>query len=287
MHPVLITGASGMLGRALVRLCAERRLGHVAMTRAQLDIADPEQVAAALDRVAPWLVVNAAGDVRIDDAEVDRDRCHRDNAIGPEILARACARHGVRLIAFSTDQVFDGNKRAPYEESDRPAPLGVHARTKHEAEARVLCAHPGALVVRTSALFGPWDDRNFVTAALSELAARRAVRAAGDVVVSPTYVPDLVHACLDLAIDGEAGLWHIANVGAVTWADLATTAARLSGHESPQIEAVPAAALGWRAPRPPFSALLSGRGVLLSSWHDALSRYHAARTASTRALNPT
>lgn len=277
MQPVLITGATGTLGRAFIRLCGERRLACVALTRAELDIADPDQVAAALDRTEPWLVVNAAGYVRVDDAEADRERCHRDNALGAEIIARACARRGVGLVAFSSDLVFDGATRVPYHEADRPAPLGVYGRTKHEAEARVLDAHPRALVVRTSAFFGPWDEHNFVTVALRELAARRPVRAAADTVVSPTYVPDLVHACLDLAIDGEAGLWHLANAGAATWAELATAAAQLAGHPAELIEAVPAVALAWRAPRPAFSALGSMRGALLPPWPDALARYHTAR----------
>ena len=281
MRPILITGATGTLGRGFARLCAERYLACHVTSRAQLDITDPDSITAALERFEPWLVVNAAGYVRIDDAEHDHARCHRDNALGPEILARACARHRIGLVTFSSDLVFDGRKREPYHEIDRPAPLGVYGRTKLEAEIRVLDAHPGSLVVRTSAFFGPWDEHNFVTLALRELAAGREVHAAGDTIVSPTYIPDLVHACLDLAIDGERGLWHLANTGATTWADLAREAAKLAGHHGHQIERivpVPGAALPWRARRPVFSALGSARGVLLPPWNDALRRYHEART---------
>jgi dTDP-4-dehydrorhamnose reductase len=217
VRPVLITGATGTLGQAFARLCGERGLAAQLTARADLDIADPAAVDAALERHQPWLVVNAAGYVRVDDAESDEERCHRDNAIGPHVLARACARDRVALVAVSSDLVFDGRKDAPYDEADRPAPLGVYGRTKHEAEQRVLDAHPAALVVRTSAFFGPWDPHNFVAHVRRELSAGRAFRAADDLTVSPTYVPDLVHACLDLAIDGEAGLWHLANTGTVTW----------------------------------------------------------------------
>lgn len=277
MQPILITGADGTLGRAFARLCAERYLAYHGTSRAELDITDPASITAALDRCEPWLVVNAAGYVRIDDAEHERERCHRDNALGPELVARACARDQVGLVTFSTDLVFDGHKREPYDELDPPAPLGVYGRTKHEAETRVLDAHPGSLVVRSSAFFGPWDERNFVTHALRELDAGRAVCAANDTTVSPTYVPDLVHACLDLAIDGERGLRHLANTGTTTWADLARTAAEIAGHRVDRIVPVPAAALPWRARRPVFSALGSARGVLLPSWSDALRRYYAAR----------
>jgi dTDP-4-dehydrorhamnose reductase len=277
MQPILITGATGTLGRAFARLCGERYLAHHVTSRAELDIADPGSVAAAIDRFEPWLVVNAAGYVRVDDAEHDQDRCHRDNALGPETLARACARDGIALVTFSSDLVFDGQKAEPYEEDDAPAPLGVYGRTKREGEARVLDAHPASLVVRTSAFFGPWDDHNFVTHTLRELAAGREVRAANDTIVSPTYLPDLVHASLDLAIDGERGLWHLANAGITTWADLACEAAQLAGHRVDRVVPVPRRALPWRAHRPLFSALGSARGVLLPAWSDGLRRYHEAR----------
>jgi dTDP-4-dehydrorhamnose reductase len=278
MQPILITGANGTLGRAFARLCAERYLACHTTSRADLDIADPDSITAALRRFEPWLVVNAAGYTRVDDAEQDHDRCRRDNVLGPASLALACARVRIGLVTFSTDLVFDGHKREPYHESDRPAPLGVYGRTKHEAELRVLDAHPGSLVVRTSAFFGPWDEHNFVTLAMRYLAAGRDVYAAGDTVVSPTYLPDLVHACLDLAIDGESGLWHVANTGATTWFDFAREAARTAGHHVDRIVSLPAAALMWRARRPLFSALGSTRGWLLPPWSDALRRYHDARS---------
>jgi dTDP-4-dehydrorhamnose reductase len=275
VRPILVTGGTGTLGRAFHRLCSERGLVSVVTRRDELDIADPDSVAAALDRFAPWLVVNTAGYVRVDDAERDRDRCHRENALGPEVLARACERNDVALVAFSSDLVFDGHKQAPYEEDDIPAPLGVYGRTKREGEQRVLEAHPAALVVRTSAFFGPWDAHNFVTMVLRELEEGREVRAAEDTQVSPTYVPDLVHAVLDLAIDGEQGIWHLANQGVTSWADLARSAAALGGYPVEQIVPVPGSAMAWRAPRPRFSALGSARGTLLPGLPDALHRYYA------------
>lgn len=274
MRPVLITGATGTLGRAFARLCEERGLAFVLTRRGELDIADADSVAAALERHEPWLVVNAAGYVRVDDAEHEHERCHRENALGPAQLARGCARDGVALVAFSSDLVFDGTKDAPYHEHDEPAPLGVYGRTKAEAEQRVLEAHPAALVVRTSAFFGPWDRHNFVAHVLRELEGGRPVRAAEDTFVSPTYVPDLVHACLDLAIDGESGFWHLANDGVVSWADLARSAAVLAGHRPDHVIAVPARELGWRAPRPRMSALGSARGAVMARLEDALRRYH-------------
>lgn len=230
-------------------------------------------MSAALDRHEPWLVVNTAGYVRVDDAEQDVERCLRENATGPATLARACARREVPLITFSSDLVFDGRKQAPYDEHDMPSPLGVYGRSKLEAEERVLEAHPEALVVRTSAFFGPWDEHNFVTLALRALSAGERFAAASDSSVSPTYVPDLVNACLDLLIDGERGLWHLSNRGAVSWAELARISARLRGLDETLIDDRPTSSLSLAAARPANSALASRRGALLPPLEDALARY--------------
>jgi dTDP-4-dehydrorhamnose reductase len=276
MRTVLITGA-GTLGTAFQRLCAERNLACYLAPRSELDITSADSLHAAFERHAPWLVVNAAGYVRVDDAEHEIEHCYRINTRGAETLARACARDGVQLVMFSSDLVFDGRKDSPYDETDAPGPLNVYGASKLEAELRVLDRHPGALIARTSAFFGPWDAYNFVTLAAQTLAGGGTLRAASDTTVSPTYVPDLVHACLDLAIDGESGLWHLANSGAVTWADLARSVARLLSHPVESVIDVTASQLGWRAVRPAFSALHSARGSLLPSLEDALHRYREQR----------
>jgi dTDP-4-dehydrorhamnose reductase len=271
--PILITGASGTLGRAFAHICRKRNLAYRLLSRQDMDIADADSVERALAHHKPWAVINTAGYVRVDDAENEAERCMRENAIGPAILAAACARHGIHLTTFSSDLVFDGARDRPYVESDATAPLGVYGRSKAEAEQRVLDKHPGALVVRTSAFFGPWDKHNFVTLALQTLERGDAFTASSDLIVSPTYVPDLVHACLDLAIDGEAGIWHLANVGTVSWADLALKAAEQAGVDASRLEAIPAAACGYTAARPRFAGLTSERGILLPALDNALARY--------------
>jgi dTDP-4-dehydrorhamnose reductase len=138
---------------------------------------------------------------------------------------------------------------------------------------RVLEALPEALVVRTSAFFGPWDEHNFVTLALRRIDAGLPVVAADDAMVSPTYVPDLVHACLDLLIDGERGIWHLANPGGVTWAELARAAAEAAGLDPSGVIGHPTHRLGQTARRPRYSVLGSKRGVLLPPLENALARY--------------
>jgi dTDP-4-dehydrorhamnose reductase len=128
-------------------------------------------------------------------------------------------------------------------------------------------------VVRTSAFFGPWDKHNFVTLALAALERGQPFMAASDLVMSPTYVPDLVHACLDLAIDRENGIWHLSNGHAVSWAELANKAAERAGVDASRLEALPSSACAFRAQRPRYCALHSERAVLLPSLDNALDRY--------------
>jgi dTDP-4-dehydrorhamnose reductase len=242
-----------------------------------MELSDAASVARVLDTARPWAVVNAAGCVRVDDAELDGDSCKRDNLTGPAVLAAACASRGIALLTFSSDLVFDGTIRTPYVESDSPRPLSAYGHSKAEAERRVLDCLPAALVVRTSAFFGPWDEHNFVTCALRALRDGIPVHAADDQIVSPTYLPDLVHASLDLLIDGERGVWHLANDGAVSWAELARQAAERSGLDHTLVVGQPGSTLGHTAQRPPYSALGSERGTLLPSFEHALARYLAAQ----------
>jgi len=272
-RPLLITGATGTLGRAFARLCAARGLAFRLLSRKEMDIASPESVAAALEEHQPWAVINTAGYVRVDAAELDTEQCFRENALGPEVLAAACAERGVRLVTFSSDLVFDGQQTTPYVESSPVHPLNHYGRSKAEAERRVLERLPSALVVRTSAFFGPWDRHNFVTLALGALSRGERFTAADDAIVSPTYVPDLVQTCLDLLIDEESGLWHLANQGEVTWAELARWAATLNGQDPRGVEGQPMAAFQLAAARPRFSVLASERAQLMPTLASALERY--------------
>lgn len=271
--PVLITGATGTLGRAFAHICRARDIDFRLLTRAEMDITDPASIERAMDVYRPWAVINTAGYVRVDDAEREAERCFLENATGPGHLAASCARHGLPLVTFSSDLVFDGERDSPYVESDAIRPLNVYGQSKARAEQLVLDCHPGALVVRTSSFFGPWDEHNFITIALRALRRGEAFRAAGDMTVSPTYVPDLVNACLDLLIDREAGIWHLTNDGAVTWADLARRAAALASIDASRLEDCSDQRRHLPAVRPRYSALSSHRAFPMPTLGDALGRY--------------
>lgn len=273
VQPLLIIGARGTLGGAFARICDQRNLAFHAFTRQQLDITDPAAVERAIADYRPWAIVNAGGYVKVDEAENDVARCMLENTQGPAVLAVACARHNLQLLTFSSDLVFDGRKRSPYIESDPTSPLNAYGSSKAAAERKVLDTHCGTLVIRTSSFFGPWDAHNFVTKALQTLVAGEPFKAASDITVSPTYVPDLVHACLDLLIDRETGVWHLTNAQAVAWAELARNAAEMAGVSTSKLLAAPCSTLGQSACRPSYSVLHSERGILLPTLDDALERY--------------
>jgi len=274
-HPatVLIAGATGTLGQAFARICERRGIPYRLLSRQEMDITSPTMVEQVLDEMRPWAVINAAGYVRVDDAERESDLCRRINADGAAILAENCAQRNIGLITFSSDLVFDGDRQQPYLESDPVAPLNVYGHSKAQAERWVLHHHPSSLVIRTSAFFGPWDDYNFLTIALRTLQAGQPFLAAEDAIVSPTYVPDLVHASLDLLIDGECGLWHLANPGAIAWVDLARQTAQLAGLDASFIQSCSIKSFGYAAPRPAYSVLSSERGVLLPDLDRAIAQY--------------
>jgi dTDP-4-dehydrorhamnose reductase len=281
-RPVLITGASGTLGRAFERIARERGLAYHLLNRREMDIANPHSVDAALDHYLPWAVINAAGYVRVDDAESDSAFCFRDNAHGPATLAAACSRRGLNLLTFSSDLVFDGNRADVYLESDTPAPLNVYGASKAEAERLVTEAMPTALIVRTSAFFGPWDEYNFATQTLRKLRAGEKIHAPSDAIVSPTYVPDLVNSALDLLIDGESGIWHLANTGCISWFALAQHLASAIGAPEELVSPRPLETFGFPARRPRFSALGSERGALMPDLQDGLKRFFAATSFAAK-----
>ncbi|EMR03127.1 family 1 glycosylhydrolase [Cesiribacter andamanensis] len=271
--PLLITGATGTLGRAFARICDIRNLAYTILNRQQLDITSAASIEAALQQHQPWAVVNAAGFVRVDDAEQHKEQCFLENTQGPVLLAEACRRYGTQLITFSSDLVFDGRQKTPYLESKPAAPLNVYGLSKFYAEQKVLSLHPDALIIRTSSFFGPWDEYNFITLMLRALEEQRVFTASSEHVVSPTYVPDLVHNSLDLLIDKASGIWHLTNPSEVSWADFALRTAEIAGLNRQLILPAKGSALGFRAPRPGYSALGSERGLLLPGLEDAIERY--------------
>jgi dTDP-4-dehydrorhamnose reductase len=263
---LLIAGATGTLGNGFARICEERALPFRLTGRDELDLCDSASIARALKRHRPWAVINAAGFVRVADAEREVKACMAANADGAASLALACAAAGVPLVAFSSDLVFDGRLGRRYDEGDETRPTGVYGRSKAEAETRILAAGGKPLIVRTSAFFGPWDRYNFAWHALTSLARGETIRACSRTRVSPTWVPDLCHAALDLLIDGETGLWHLVNDGELSWYDFARRVAEGAGYD-------PALVVAEDGAEETSTALTSRRGAMLRSFDSALEDF--------------
>lgn len=270
---VLITGAHGTLGSAIARSCEARGIIYSALPREILDIADPVSVSQALARYRPWAVINAAGYVDVDAAEHNQAQCWRDNVIGATMLATMCEKHNTPLVTYSSDLVFDGGKRSAYVESDRPNPLNHYGLSKLSAERGVLTMSPSALVLRTSAFFGPWDRYNIVSQALYALRDGRPFRVPNDIVITPTYVPDLAHVTLDLLLDQAEGVWHLCNETPMTWSALIRQVAERMEISTDTLVACPVAQLNLSAPRPTNSVLTSERGWPMPTLDDAITRY--------------
>jgi dTDP-4-dehydrorhamnose reductase len=282
-EPVMIVGATGTLGQAFARACEWRGIDYVLTDRGILRLDDPASIGAALDRYQPWAVVNAAGWVRVDEAEAEREACMAANAHGVLNLAAACRDRGVQLATFSSDLVFDGALGRAYVEGDEPRALNVYGQSKVEAERGVLAMGGRPLVVRTAAFFSPYDGYNFAAHVARQLTRGHEVGAANDLVVSPTYVPDLVDATLDLLIDGETGLWHLANPGEISWAEFAVAIANRLGLDAGLVRPKPAASFGWAAARPAFAPLASERALLMPPLDAAIDRYAALAGSLHRA----
>jgi dTDP-4-dehydrorhamnose reductase len=277
--PLLIVGATGTLGRMLAQVCLWRGIHYVLTSRRDFELDDPLAISRALDLYRPWAVVNAAGHVRVDDAEAEEQVCERANATGIVNLAGACAAREIPLVGFSSDLVFDGAKQTPYVEGDAPSPLNAYGRSKYKAEQALAESGSSYLLVRTAAFFSPHDPHNFAAAVVRELSAGKPIRATG-CVVSPTYVPDLANAVLDLLFDGETGVWHLANQAERSWAEFARDIARATGLPENLVRQCSASELGWKATRPEYAALSSERALLLPPLDNAIERFASmARTA--------
>ncbi|CAN7276964.1 sugar nucleotide-binding protein [Phenylobacterium sp. LjRoot225] len=274
-RPLLITGATGTLGKALARACEWRGLAYRLTRRHELDLSHEGSIERVLDACEPWAVINAAGFVRVDDAENEAGACMAANAEGAVRLARACRDRGLPNVAFSSDLVFNGRLDRPYVESDRPAPLNVYGLSKARAERDILDLGGRALMIRTAAFFSPYDPHNFAAYLTRTLAAGAPFEAAEDLIVSPTYVPDLVDATLDLLIDGETGVRHLANQGAVSWAEFARHVAVALNLDTGLVRSRHHGEFDWAARRPRYAALATERGEVMPPLDTAIARYAA------------
>jgi dTDP-4-dehydrorhamnose reductase len=276
--PYLVTGASGMLGTALVEVLARSGVECFGMAHNQLDITSPASIARALQALRPGTVINAAAFTDVDGSEVHEPDAFRVNAQGPGHLAEACRKSGLVLIHVSSDYVFDGLRYRPYQEEDPMNPRGAYARSKAQGEHFVRESLPDShCIVRTQWLFGR-KGKNFVRSILDAGQRQNTLRVVHDQYGSPTYTPDLAEAIVRLCRRGCRGTFHVRNSGVTTWFRFAEAILRMAGLDAVSVVPITSARLARPAPRPPRGVLDCSRyehmtGHKLRHWKDALSEY--------------
>lgn len=270
---ILVTGAGGMLGSDVV--AAARAAGHepIGLARAELDVADPGALRAAVAASSPDVIVNCAAYTNVDGAESEQTRAFAINGEGAGNVART----GVRTVHVSTDYVFDGTKESPYVESDPVGPRSAYGRSKLEGERQVAAAGEHHAIVRTAWLFGTGGP-NFVETMLRLAAERGEVAVVTDQVGCPTFTGHLAEALVDLAGREAPGIHHVAGAGSCSWNVFAREIFRLAGVECAVADAT-SEQMARPAPRPSNSVLHSTRSdtPYLPSWEDGLAAYLAAR----------
>ncbi len=274
---ILITGGNGQLGRELQD--AARAAGHHvdATGRDDCDIADPDGVARTIEASDPEVIVNCAAWTKVDAAEDDLDGAYLSNAIGPRVLAAACARRNLLLVHISTDYVFDGTGPVPIDEWQQPAPLSAYGVTKLAGENEVRNIARRHQVIRTSWLYGR-NGPNFVLAMLAAAAAGP-LRVVTDQLGGPTWTGHLAPRVLRLIERDVPGTFHVSNAGATSWHGFATEIFAAAGIEA-DMAPITTAGYPTRAPRPAYSVLDNRACRLLGEapmppWQDGLRSYIA------------
>ena len=279
---ILLTGAAGQLGFELARLLTAH--GEVeALDRAALDLADADAVAAAVRRVRPQIIVNAAGYTAVDRAESEPALADAINARAPAVLAEEGKRLDALLIHYSTDYVFDGNSREPYREEDQANPLNVYGSSKLAGERAITAAGGAHLVLRTSWIYG-LHGQNFLLTMRRLAATREELRVVADQFGVPNWSCALAEATASLVSRGAAalakksGIYHLSGRGRASWSDFAR--AIFDGADRPRVVPITTAEYPTPARRPASAVLATGKfedafGIALPDWREMLAECKA------------
>jgi dTDP-4-dehydrorhamnose reductase len=301
---IVVLGAGGRLGAALMRQYREEH-DVSGFNRAQLDLANLDDVRRNLGQINFDLLINAAAFTNVDLCETERDRAFLINAEAPAVLAEICSSKGAKLIHFSTDYVFDGGKRAPYAEGDQANPISLYGESKLAGEKNVLAVDDGHLVVRVSWVFGP-DRPSFIDAMIKRAQEDEKIDAVFDKFSTPTYTHDIArmlpqffdyrdvsdarrHDCLR-----HHGILHFANAGKCSWQEYAQWALDCCRDTGVALKAKTVGALklndmtrlrqgsggqaNWVARRPVYSVLSTAKyadltGTAPRAWREAVADY--------------
>jgi dTDP-4-dehydrorhamnose reductase len=276
---VAVLGASGLLGKALVREWQNDEV--VGFSSADIDIRDADRVGDLISKIRSDWVVLAAAYTDVDGCETNPELAFAVNRKGAVNVARAAQASDSRLLFLSSDYVFDGTERSPYETNAPRSPLGVYGQSKAQAEVRLLDIMPDCCILRTSWLFGV-DGKCFPDTIVQLAESRPQLDVVDDQRGSPTYTVDLARAIAQLCRKNASGVVHATNSGDCTWFEFAREiVARAS--RSVEIRPTTSARMARPAPRPAYSVLspssLTKFGISMPAWPNALQRYLEERSS--------
>lgn len=274
---VLINGSKGMLGRELVSLFRKSGYDVTGYDLRELDITDSDACEASIEKIQPKIVINAAAYTDVDKAEEEKEKAIQVNGDGAGYLAQASAKIGALIVYFSTDYIFDGKKKDPYTEDDKPNPISAYGKSKLKGEEKTKKENDNYLIIRTEWLYGRYG-KNFVKSIIDAASRGKELKVVSDQVGSPTCAVDLAAATLRLIKKKAKGIINFTSSGDTTWYDFAELILKKLKIDTVKVTPISSADLKRPAKRPANSRLALDKykkttGEKPPDYKDALNRY--------------
>ncbi len=279
---VVVTGKNGQLGWEILQLSEslKEQFEFLFTGREELDLAKPETIPAFFEKNKPAYFINCAAYTAVDKAEQENELAYKTNAESVGLIAKHCATIAAVLITISTDYVFDGNGKEPYQINTKTNPINYYGYSKWVGEQLALANCPKSIVIRTSWVYSTHGN-NFVKTMLRLMNERPELKVVSDQIGSPTYAADLAETILKMMQsiqNGHAhyGIYQYSNTGVISWYDFATAIAKL-GSKNCNVLPIPSSAYPTPAKRPGYSVmdcsgLVNDYGIVLKDWHSSLAK---------------
>jgi len=275
---IIVTGRNGQLGSELYDILSSQPDKEcIFLDRETLPLDQPEKIAKALSAYKADYFIHAAAYTAVDKAESEEELADKVNHQSSAEIAKYCAENGVKLIAISTDYVFDGNSSRALSEDAAVDPINVYGATKLSGEQAIQKYDPNAIIIRTSWVYSTYGN-NFVKTMIRLMTEREEISVINDQIGSPTYAHDMANAIVDI-INAEKwlpGIYHFSNEGETTWYDFAAAIKEIKGLNC-KINPIPTTAYPTPAKRPAYSLLDKQKikqhyGVEVPFWRNSLER---------------
>ena len=278
---VLVTGANGQLGQAIQFVASNYpNIDFVFCSSSDLDITNKENCESVFKKEKPNFCINAAAYTAVDKAESDSEKAELINAIGPKNLAECCKNLNAKLIHISTDFVFDGSNKVPYNETDLPNPKGVYGQTKLEGEKAIQEVFDAYFIIRTSWVYSQFGN-NFMKTMLRLASERTSLSVVNDQIGTPTNAVDLANAILKIVAskpsDKQYGIYNFSNEGECSWFDFAKKIFEINQVKI-DVTPIPTTQFPTPAVRPKYSVLDKTKikttfGIEIKPWEQAIEIY--------------